>query len=327
MIRPWKELASFVGEFGSGAMITVFDLKGSGPREVGARMIVSPSGRISGTIGGGRLEWDAMAKAQRMITQKEKLPAIKNYALGPELEQCCGGAVKLLFEVYDEADSEFLEEAAATEGSETFTVATNPSGEREILNGPHDADAAISQNIDGTIVAHFTSRLTPIWLFGAGHVGSALVNALSALPFDVTWIDQRAAPLNDDRSNANLMISANPVEALNECPDDALVVIMTHSHGMDLELCRAALVQDRFSYVGVIGSRTKAARFRLHLEKSGLSQEQIAKLVSPLGVPEIQGKEPAVVAASITAQLLAVRETQQNSEETPVAGGKQNVKA
>ncbi len=313
MNAPWSSLAKTIKNDGIAAILTVAELLGSGPREVGARMMINASGKIQGTIGGGRLEWQALAQAQRMIRKIEKVPTSTFYSLGPELGQCCGGAVTVLFEVFDLDDLEFVEQAAALEEeSAVFFVETNPtaSGAMRTIQGSiisqiHDFELFE----DSSSLARYSNTNTPLWLYGAGNVGAALIAALSPLPFDVNWIDQRPDQLlPHQHSDIRYQISNDPVVTLNDCPEGAFVIVLTHSHSLDFDLCEKALKLNKFPYVGVIGSKTKAARFRSRLKSNGLDELEIAQLISPLGVPSIKGKEPTIVAASIVAQLLEYRE-------------------
>ena len=94
---------------------------------------------------------------------------------------------------------------------------------------------------------------------------------------------------------------------LGAAPDGAQVLVMTHSHPLDLAIVSEALRQQRFSFVGLIGSATKRARFLSQMRAAGLSEEALARLVCPIGLPGVEGKEPAVIAAAIAAQLLIAR--------------------
>ena len=318
MMKPWSSLLRTIDIQGIAAMVTVADLSGSGPREVGARMLVAGDGQISGTIGGGRLEWQALAEAQRMMADLEKTPTGKFYTLGPELGQCCGGAITLYFEIFDRKDIEFVRTASSLETEcRNFTVKTkllSHGAERAISDISNFKSGEFEQHSDGSLTARFTNDISQIWLFGAGHVGHALVNALAPLPFHLTWLDSRPNQFQDiERTNIDCIVSQDPVAALEQCPPGAFVIIMTHSHELDFDLCARALLANRFDYVGVIGSKTKAARFKLRLKSTGLDDNAIARLVSPLGVDTIKGKEPAMVAISITAQLLERRKAGQQA--------------
>ncbi len=144
-----------------------------------------------------------------------------------------------------------------------------------------------------------------VYLFGAGHVGRALALALAPLPFAVRWIDSRreAFPAYAP-ANVALIHAPEPPAELANAPDGALIVVMTHSHALDLEIVAEALRSERFAYVGLIGSATKRARFLSQMRAAGVSEAALAKLVCPIGLPGLEGKDPAVIAASTAAQLL-----------------------
>jgi xanthine dehydrogenase accessory factor len=154
-------------------------------------------------------------------------------------------------------------------------------------------------------------------LFGAGHVGRALVLALAPLPFAVRWIDSRegAFPAHIP-TNATPVLSADAVAEVASLPRDALVVVMTHEHPLDLAITAAALPHG-FPFVGLIGSETKRARFAKRFRELGVPEEGIRSLVCPIGLPGIRSKEPAVIAASVVAQLLEVREKRMATSPAP----------
>jgi xanthine dehydrogenase accessory factor len=145
-------------------------------------------------------------------------------------------------------------------------------------------------------------------LFGAGHVGAAIVRALAELPCTVTWVDERDA-LFPAEVPANVTIEATdtPEACVAEAPDGASYLVMTHSHALDQQLCEAILSRDKVGWFGLIGSKTKRAQFTSRLEAKGLSA---ATMVCPIGLPGIINKAPAVIAASVAAQLLTVWESQ-----------------
>lgn len=153
----------------------------------------------------------------------------------------------------------------------------------------------IVQNMDA-IKGVQDSTQTPLYLFGAGHVGTALMAAIGPLPFDVRLFDNRpeknAAPINSVKS----VVSA--------APKKALFLVMTHDHALDYELVCAILSRKLMGYCGMIGSKTKRARFLSKLRKDGLTEEQLSRLTCPIGIDGIQGKEPEIIAASVAAQLL-----------------------
>jgi xanthine dehydrogenase accessory factor len=162
---------------------------------------------------------------------------------------------------------------------------------------------------DGRITERFGMNTTPLLLFGAGHVGQCLALALAPLPFAVTWIDPRPQSFPSHvPGNVNCRTGTDPVRLLDKTPDGAFIAIMTHSHALDLDIAAAALPAHRFPYVGLIGSATKRARFTSTLRQIGLGDDDIGRLVCPIGLTEIRDKSPAAIAAGIASQLLMRRD-------------------
>lgn len=245
-------------------LVTVDASEGSVPRESGAWMTVFARDFV-GTIGGGHLELQAIEEARRRLAGGAGEPVLR-YPLGPSLGQCCGGVVHLRYEALRAADAAAL-------------------------------GARLQQ-------AH-----TPVALFGGGHVGRAIANLLGTLPFAVTWIDSRdeifPAQVPDNVSCEH----SDPVEAaVADLAPGTRVLIMSFSHAEDLEVVAACLKRLRergdLRYVGLIGSKTKWATFRHRLEQRGFRKQELAQVTCPIGVAGIRGKEPAVIAVAVAAQLL-----------------------
>ena len=145
---------------------------------------------------------------------------------------------------------------------------------------------------------------TPLYLFGAGHVGRAIARALHDLPFALHWYDSRAEAAT--ASGAQQADEAAMQALLANAPGTAVVLILSHDHAQDYLLTRAAL-RAAPQFVGLIGSASKRARFLAQLRRDGLEETQLARLTCPIGLPGISGKEPAVIAIAVVAQLLAQR--------------------
>ena len=310
----WQDIDSAIRAQGRCAVITVAEVKGSAPREVGARLVLFPDGTFSGTIGGGALEWEAIGAAREALRQGVGRAALSRLALGPDLGQCCGGAVQLLTEVMNETDLEMTEVLSQAERHGPITTSGRilAGGVQRSLKSNGDADGpAATLRGAGSIDERFGEYLRPLYLFGAGHVGRALMLSLAPLPFSVVWIDSRpkafpgAVP-----GNVQLRKTNQPAEALKAATQDAFVVVMTHSHPLDLAIVAEALTAERFSFVGLIGSDSKRARFRSRLRRAGLAARQIDKLVCPIGIPDIHSSHPAAIAVSVAAQLVAQDEAQ-----------------
>ncbi len=153
--------------------------------------------------------------------------------------------------------------------------------------------------------ASATPRFT-LQLYGAGHVGRAIVRLLAGIPCQVQWIDERerefpAAPLPPHIQR----LCVEPVQAeVAAAPPGACFLVLTHSHALDLAISLAILQRADFAYFGLIGSMTKRARFEHRLRERGCAAEHIDRMVCPIGAAGIEGKEPEVIAVAVVAQLL-----------------------
>ena len=307
----FRRLIDAIEAEGSAALVTLARVRGSSPREAGARLVVRPSGGFHGTIGGGALEWAALEAAQAALKQGRGPALRRSLALGPELAQCCGGRVEWRIETFDRRDLGDLGVIAAAEGGGPATIRAAVGKEGRIERRP-DGDrrgegltAALPD--EGVWTEPLGESARAVYLFGAGHVGRALALALGPLPFAVRWIDSRREAFPKYApANVALIHAPAPSAELANAPHGALIVVMTHSHALDLEIVAEALRSQRFAYVGLIGSATKRARFLSQMRAAGLSEKVLAELVCPIGLPEIEGKDPAVIAASTAAQLLMV---------------------
>ena len=225
---------------------------GSTPRETGTAMLVYAD-RICGTIGGGALEWAAMAQARDMLAQNDMGRVERRFALGPALNQCCGGAVTLMFEKATQLP---------------------------------------------------TANITPLWVWGAGHVGRAVVAVLAPLPhFTITWIDISIDRFPADGiAGVERVVAADPSRLMAHTPVGAHHLIFTYSHDIDFALCHAAL-NHGFASCGLIGSSTKWARFQNRLRQLGHSDVHISRITCPIGDPSL-GKHPHAIAVGVASQLL-----------------------
>lgn len=300
--------------------VVIASVRGSSPREIGTSMLVERQ-RLFGTIGGGQLEWSAIAAARSMLAQSNAPPVqLQKLILGPQLSQCCGGAVQLWLERYTSADMPLLNAIAkaATHGPAVLSATiADPGVERRVIRNPlieaHAADllrsgvgARLTVHDGMTTLAERLDEAQPhVWLYGAGHVGQALARVLATLPLQLTWIDSRPELLpNDLAESVRTVLSNDPVATVRDAPRDTRFVVMTHSHPLDYALCKAVLERNDQAWLGVIGSKSKSVRFRSRLLSDGLGREQTDRLVCPIGVDGIDSKLPAVIAIAVASQLL-----------------------
>jgi xanthine dehydrogenase accessory factor len=318
--------------------VALASVLGSAPRETGACMLVGADS-FRGSIGGGNLEFKATEIARAMLRQGLAWQ-VTSFPLGPTLGQCCGGFVELWFERI-----EAEQRAAFT----TFgTTRSNASGECVLATvaGPDQpprrallaqgaasafgdpaldpwvwdqvaamqaeepANARLARNAYWTLLLERVDvPVTPLYLFGAGHVGRALVSVLSGLPFDVTWVDGREGVFPEKLpANVTAHASPDPAALVRDAAADTCFLVLTHSHALDYEICREILRRDGFSFAGLIGSHTKAARFAHRLASDGITADRVGRLVCPIGIAGIAAKQPEAIAVAVAAQLLRLRE-------------------
>jgi len=310
-MKAFRRLIDAIEAESSAALVTLARVEGSSPREAGARMVVRPSGGFHGTIGGGALEFAALEAANEAL-RRGRGPAVRrSLALGPQLGQCCGGQVEWRIETFDKRDLDDLSVLAIAEGGASLTLSARlgPDGRVQRTLGSGSSERRLARLADESWTEPLGVFARAVYLFGAGHVGRALALALAPLPFAVRWIDPRrdAFPAHAP-ANVTLIHAPEPTNELASAPDGALVVVMTHSHALDLEIVAEALRVERFGYAGLIGSATKRARFLSQMRAAGLTEVHLARLVCPIGVPGLESKDPAVIAASTAAQLLIASE-------------------
>ncbi len=309
-MQIWPTLLSALERDDRAALVTIVAIQGSTPREAGARMVVGPDRRFSGSIGGGALELAAIDEAAARLAGMDRPGTLlRSQALGPELGQCCGGRVDLLFETFDREAIPDIAPLAERERSGIFRTEgrITPAGvERHVVAESSSADVGATAVLRGDhLTETFGDQRRALYLFGAGHVGRALVLALAPLPFDVTWLDSRpdAFPAHLPPRTEAVHLD-NPEVAVAAAPWNSFGLVMTHSHQLDLEIVRALLSDSRFAYVGLIGSATKRARFVRQLTEAGLAAARIDELVCPIGIAGIRSKHPAAIAAATVAELL-----------------------
>lgn len=234
--------------------IRILRTAGSTPRDAGTTMTVWADGQ-DGTIGGGELEYRATALARGLLATGQ-VQHRATWPLGPDLGQCCGGSVTL---VWDRVE----------------TAARDP-----------------------VPTGH------PVWIWGAGHVGRAIVGAMAPLPdIAITWADTGADRFPDTVPDGVTCVPVTDLPRLaGHAPRDALHIIVTYSHAIDLALCDA-LLRRGAGFIGLIGSATKWARFRGRLATLGHSPAQIAGITCPIGDPTL-GKHPAAIALGVATQLI-----------------------
>jgi xanthine dehydrogenase accessory factor len=179
---------------------------------------------------------------------------------------------------------------------------------------------ALGQCCGGAVTLHFrplpeshpegwaapAPRFT-LQLYGAGHVGRAIVRLLEGISCRVQWIDEREDEFPATPAAAHIeRVCVEPVQAeVALAPPGAYYLVLTHSHDLDLAITEAILRRGDFAFFGLIGSKTKRQRFVHRMQQRGIDPSVLARMTCPIGVPGIAGKEPEVIAVAVVAQLLS----------------------
>jgi xanthine dehydrogenase accessory factor len=335
-MSDWLDTLLRLRDAGEGTVVvTVASTRGSVPREAGTKMIVTKDA-VHGTIGGGHLEHRAIAIAREQLARNAAGSALQRFPLGASLGQCCGGLVNLLFEPAV-GRMEWLDVlAAARRDARDAVVVTAANGDaladklvvtRDAVFGSlgarcDDAARALARTLLGAGAAPRLATLEgralyveavragdcALVLFGAGHVGRALVRALGELPWRVTWVDERAAEFpRDVPANVRVVCTDAPDEEVDAAPAGAYFLVMTHSHPLDEALAERILRRGDYAYFGLIGSLTKRRAFERRIARRGMPAGRFATMTCPIGVAGVTSKEPAAIAIAVAAQLLQVR--------------------
>jgi xanthine dehydrogenase accessory factor len=318
-------------------LVTVVAAKGSVPRVPGTRMLVTTDA-IHGTIGGGHLEFKAIDIARNLLTTRGTA-ALHRFPLGASLGQCCGGLAQLLFEPVHErtiwldalrhAQSEQADCVLVTpvrgDASEGRLVVT-ANGVTGTLGSIARDDVAVTLartalanhgeahlcilDQDSAIECFVDVLRRPemhLVLFGAGHVGRALVRVLAGVRCRITWVDTRdEAFAPDPPANVECVVTDTPEAEISAASAGAYFLVMTHSHALDEALAEHILARDDYAYFGLIGSASKRRQFEKRLAARGVERPRLDRMTCPIGLAGITGKEPDVIAIAVAAELLLI---------------------
>ena len=340
-MNRWIDSLRSLKKTGEPAMlVTVTDMRGSAPRECGAKMLVTASDLV-GTIGGGQLEYQCTRIACERLARTVDDAAgtfVQRFPLGSTCGQCCGGVVEVLFEkvtgaawipemlgFYDERVPVVVATALAADGqAQKFLVTAGgssaygaPSGElqgavasaaRPMLAG----QCTGAKRLRLKAPEHFSLLLEPVMsssfnlaLFGAGHVGSAVVAAMAGLDCNVRWIDSRRDIFPGNvPANVTCLETGSPPHEVAAMPANSFYLVMTHSHPLDFDVCSYILRRGDFAYCGLIGSVSKRRRFEKLMRKQGMPDAVLDRLTCPIGIAGIESKKPEAIAIAVAAEVL-----------------------
>ncbi|NDW14950.1 xanthine dehydrogenase accessory protein XdhC [Alteromonas genovensis] len=259
-------------------LVTVVSVAGSAPRETGSKMVVTASESID-TIGGGNLEHHAIATAREFLLSNQPLTELRSYPLSSKLGQCCGGAVKVLFDVCNSYQQHIA-----------------------VFGAGHVAKALVP------ILSQLPVNITWIDSRESLFSNSGINNA------DTSALNYSGLP-----DNVNIVVEQEPETEVAQLAPGSWLVILTHDHQLDYRITEQALKYPSLPFVGLIGSQTKAKRFITKLSHRGFDDAALARLYTPIGNPSIPGKRPIEVAVSISAQLIALLHCQSDKDSTQTA--------
>ena len=328
-MNEWiDELSDLTAANAAVVMITIAGIRGSAPREVGARMIVTEKESV-GTIGGGQLEYQCTRIAVSMLGGDE-LASVRTFSLGASMGQCCGGVVDVLFEPMSAGLPEWLRDLRALHGQrERAALVTHIGGDEKYVISAgrvHEDDRQIipeavidralelidagagSECIDDWFIDAIIATNFNIAVFGAGHVGTAVVAALSQLDCNIRWVDNRRNIFRATPTNVREIESPEPALEVAAMPAASFYLVMTHSHALDFDICDRILRRQDAKYCGLIGSRSKRRRFEKRYRQQGMRQQVFDALTCPIGVDGISGKKPAEIAVAAAAEVLQAYE-------------------
>ena len=248
----WQTAIAHCHQRGEGfVVITLLETKGSTPRDQGSKMVVTDLHTFD-TIGGGALEKLVTDEARRLLAFSVPAQQLNHFPLAAKANQCCGGSVAALFEVFP------------------------------------------------------PPRLT-VAIFGAGHVGRAVVKVLGECEARVDWIDARVEQFPETSpGNVQQLSLEQPESYVSELSDQTLVLVLTHDHALDYRLLKSLLDETEIGYIGLIGSQTKADRFRGRLRHDGIPSSEDRRWRCPVGLDSVKGKLPMEVAVSIVSEVLSL---------------------
>ena len=261
--------------------VQVLSHQGSVPRETGTRMLVAADA-VAGTIGGGQLEQQAIARARRLLAAFADCGAAAvddlAVALGPSLGQCCGGRLVLRSE---------------------------PLSPALLADWPDEPPLFALQLYGAGHVGRAIAALL-----------ADLPCQVQWIDEREAEFPSSPSPPHIER------LCVEPVEAeVRTAPPGAFYLVLTHSHALDQAITEAVLRRGDFGFLGLIGSATKRARFLHRFEARGVPAAALSRLSCPIGLPGLPGKLPALIAVSVVAQLLMAAADGADSEGAPGAAG------
>lgn len=297
-------------------LCTVLSAEGSSPRGAGARMAVFADGATLGTVGGGAAELLCTQRALHALQSGEN--DLHTYQLHPgeadEAGMICGGAITVLSQCLCAPDEPVLRRwRAALEQDVDLWLLLMLDGAQVrsfsvCTRGELPPETSLRAGLHGGVYAERLARAGRVVIFGAGHVGRALVPVLATLGFRVLLFDDRPALARKELHPAADEVVCGDFCRIGErvtLTENDYAVIMSPGHRSDYALLSQVL-KTGATYIGCIGSRKKAAKTRELLLADGFTEADLARIHSPIGLP-ILAETPEEIAISVAAELIEHR--------------------
>jgi len=253
--------------------------RGSAPRAAGTRMLVSAVQAV-GTIGGGHLEWKALASAREMLAARATACSRQRYPLGPALGQCCGGVVELEL---------------------------SPLDDRAIARWPDSPPLLHLQMHGAGHVGHAIATLLTTLDVRTDWIDERDDAFAPTTTLGTPW------PESVRRRNVD-----GAEGEVDSCLPGTFFLVLTHDHALDFRIVESALRRDDAGFVGVIGSKSKRERFRHRLAQRGMDEARVDRMQCPVGVPGITGKQPEIIALAVVAQLMQLATARALTPDVPL---------
>ncbi len=293
--------------------VTIVALRGSAPREIGSKMLVTEDAQF-GSIGGGYLEHECVRRARQALSAHSGR-YLHKFALGSQCGQCCGGAVEVHGAPCFEVDRDWLGAVVERQNAGLLSALITPLADSTLAVqwAPADTrfDAAITAAGNGRILKECVGPAPlKLTIFGAGHVGRAVAKVFGTLDAQTIVVDNRQVQLDDAwPDNCAALFVADPVSFVAHGTAGQHYLVMTHDHDLDFRLCSELLARGDAQFIGLIGSATKRRRFDKRWRASGFDAAAIASITCPIGAHSVTGKHPGEIAVAATAEILLRRQT------------------
>ena len=316
----WKFVLNCIKTNTDSILMIVVESEGFSPGKPGFKMVVTENGNLSGSIGGGTMEYNMVEKARAMLSEKDTVPLLQTQIHDEESEidksdMICGGKQIILFFPLQTKYRGTIEEIIRTiEGNKTGKVTFSQSGISLISDSEGNENKIFKQvsEREWSYEEGIGIRNT-VYIIGGGHVGLAVSRILSILDFYVVIIDDRSdvSTLRDNiYADEKVTLPFDKIQDYISEGDTSYVIIMTPSHRAD-EISLKQVINKNLAYMGMMGSSKKVKEVFDNLKEAGVTEEKLKRVHAPIGFP-IKSNTPEEIAISIAAEIIQVKNSEAN---------------